>query len=57
MVSKKNYIAKLERYSIFEEQLSHHHPLFILANKIDQSIFEAAFSKPNSDEGRPSKPI
>lgn len=44
-------------YITFEEQLSRQHPLYILANKIDWSIFENAFTKLYSDEGRPAKPI
>ena len=44
-------------YSTFEEQLSHQHPLYILANKIDWKIFEEAFKKHCADEGRPAKPI
>lgn len=57
MVSKQKNIAQLGFYSTFEEQLSHQHPLYILANKIDWTIFEKAFSKLYSDEGRPGKPI
>lgn len=44
-------------YSTFEEQLSHKHPLYILANRIDWQKFENAFSKLYSEEGRPAKPI
>jgi hypothetical protein len=40
-------------YSTFEEQLSQSHPLYILANKINWNIFEEAFSKLYSTEGRP----
>lgn len=57
MLSKKRDIAQLGFYSTFEEQLSHQHPLYILANKINWEIFEEAFSKLYSDEGRPAKPI
>src|ERR1051325_10172356 len=44
-------------YSTFEEQLSHRHPLYILAHKVQWEVFEKAFSKHYSDEGRPAKPI
>jgi len=44
-------------FSTFEEQLNHHHPLYILANRIDWSIFEKAFSPLFSNNGRPAKPI
>lgn len=49
--------SQLGFYSTFEEQLSHQHPLYILANKIDWKMFEEAFKKHYSDEGRPAKPI
>lgn len=57
MLSKKQSTSQLGFYSTFEEQLSHHHPLYILANKIDWTIFEEAFAKLYSEEGRPAKPI
>jgi IS5 family transposase len=57
MLSKKENTAQLGFYSTFEEQLSRQHPLYILANKIDWQIFEKAFAKHYSDEGRPAKPI
>jgi len=44
-------------YSTFEEQLSHRHPLYILANQVQWDVFEKAFLKHYSDEGRPAKPI
>lgn len=49
--------SQLSFYSTFEEQLSHRHPLYILANQIQWDIFEQAFSKLYSEEGRPAKPI
>jgi IS5 family transposase len=58
MLSKKEkFTSQLGFYSSFEEQLSHQHPLYILANKIDWKIFDDAFKKYYSDEGRPAKPI
>src|SRR5664279_6455976 len=57
MLSKKQNTAQFGFYSTFEEQLSHQHPLYILANTINWNIFEEAFSKLYSDEGRPAKPI
>jgi IS5 family transposase len=44
-------------YSTFEEQLSHRHPLYILADKVQWDVFEKAFGQHYSDEGRPAKPI
>lgn len=57
MVSKKQSTAQMGFYSSFEEQLSHSHPLYILANKINWEVFEEAFAKLYSQEGRPAKPI
>jgi len=57
MLSKQRSTSQLGFYSTFEEQLSHSHPLYILANKINWEIFEEAFAKLYSDEGRPAKPI
>jgi transposase, IS5 family len=58
MLSKKGRAtAQLGFYSSFEEQLSHQHPLYILANKIQWHLFEEAFKKHYSAEGRPAKPI
>jgi IS5 family transposase len=57
MLSKKVNSAQFGFYSTFEEQLSHKHPLYILANQIRWQIFDEAFAKYYSDEGRPAKPI
>ena len=58
MLSKKsNSSLQIGFYSTFEEQLSHRHPLYILAHKVDWDMFEKAFAKHYADEGRPAKPI
>ena len=57
MLSKQQSPSQLGFYSTFEEQLSHSHPLYILAGKINWAIFEEAFAKLYSEEGRPAKPI
>ena len=57
MLAKKPSNAQLGFYSTLEEQLSHRHPLYILANKINWNIFEEAFAKLYSEEGRPAKSI
>jgi transposase, IS5 family len=57
MLSKQALPSQLSFYSTFEEQLSHSHPLYILANRIQWNIFEKAFAKLYSEEGRPAKPI
>jgi transposase, IS5 family len=58
MLSKKvNSNVQAGFYSTFEEQLSHRHPLYILAHKVQWEVFEKAFAKHYSDDGRPAKPI
>jgi len=57
MAPKQVSQSQLSFYSTFEEQLSHRHPLYILANQIKWSIFEEAFTPLYSEEGRPGKPI
>lgn len=57
MLSKKQNTSQIGFYSTFEEQLNHSHPLYILANQINWKIFEEAFSKLYSQEGRPAKQI
>jgi transposase, IS5 family len=57
MLSKSSPKTQLGFYGTFEEQLSHSHPLYVLANKIHWEIFDEAFSKLYSDQGRPAKPI
>jgi transposase, IS5 family len=57
MLPKQTINSQLSFYSTFEEQLSHRHPLYILANQIKWDIFEQAFAGLYSEEGRPAKPI
>jgi IS5 family transposase len=57
MLSKHTPPSQLSFYSTFEEQLSHRHPLYILANQIQWDTFEKAFANLYSEEGRPAKPI
>lgn len=57
MLAKKESTAQIGFYSTFEEQLSHSHPLYILANQINWKAFEEAFADLYSKEGRPAKPI
>ncbi len=57
MISKLKSTSQLGFYSTFEEQLSRSHPLYILANQINWNVFEEAFAKLYSEEGRPAKPI
>jgi transposase, IS5 family len=57
MTAKPCSTSQMSFYSTFEEQLSHRHPLYILANEIRWIIFEEAFAGLYSQEGRPAKPI
>lgn len=57
MAPKQVSQSQLSFYSTFEEQLSHRHPLYILANQIRWNTFEDAFTPLYSEEGRPGKPI
>jgi IS5 family transposase len=56
-MSKPKNKNQLSFYNTFEEQLNHHHPLYILAHQIQWDVFEQAFAQYYSDEGRPAKPI
>jgi hypothetical protein len=44
MLSKQPNKSQLGFYSTFEEQRSHRHPLYVLANKSNWNIFEEACS-------------
>ncbi|MEO7044979.1 MAG: transposase [Ferruginibacter sp.] len=57
MLHRKKIAHQTGFYSTFKEQLSHKHPLYVLANKIQWQIFEDGFGKLYSREGRPAKPI
>jgi IS5 family transposase len=58
MLPKKENSSQLSFYSTFEEQLNHRHPLFILAGKINWTVFEENFAKHYREGfGRPAKPI
>jgi IS5 family transposase len=58
MLAKQKSTFQLGFYSSFEEQLSHGHPLYILANTINWEVFAAAFKKHYSaSQGAPAKPI
>jgi IS5 family transposase len=58
MLAKQKPPSQISFYSTFEEQLNHSHPLYILANQIDWTIFENSFKKHYSaTQGKPAKPI
>jgi hypothetical protein len=53
MISQAKSYSQLGFYSTLRTK----HPLYILANQINWNIFEEAFAKLYSGEGRPAKPI
>ena len=58
MITKPRNHVQLGFYSTFEEQLDHHHPLYILAKAIYWNQFDDAFEKHYSATmGAPAKPI
>lgn len=58
MLNKPSHKNQTGFYSTFEEQLSHQHPLYLLADKINWQLFEDSFSLLyNSQTGRPAKAI
>lgn len=58
MIPKKKSTTQSSLFFSFEATLNQKHPLYILANTVDWSIFEQAFEPLYcSDNGRPGKPI
>jgi len=58
MIAKKKVQNQTSLFFSFESTLDQKHPLFVLANKIDWSVFEKAFEPLYcKDNGRPGKPI
>ncbi len=58
MLSKPVKSPQISFFQSLEEQLNRQHPLYLLANTIDWSVFETAFSKHYSSKmGKPAKPI
>jgi transposase, IS5 family len=58
MLANKKPQNQASLFFSFNSTLSQNHPLYVLANRIDWSVFEAAFSGLYcSDNGRPAKPI
>jgi IS5 family transposase len=58
MLAKPKDKQQTSFFSTFEEQLNHHHPLYILANQVDWKKFEDAFKKHYCENnGAPAKPI
>ena len=58
MIAKQKVQNQTSLFFSFESTLDQKHPLFVLANKIDWSVFEKAFEPLYcKDNGRPGKPI
>jgi transposase, IS5 family len=58
MISNKKPQNQTSLFFSFESTLDHKHPLYILANKINWTVFSQAFeSLYCKDNGRPAKPI
>lgn len=58
MLPKPVKSPQISFFQSLEEQLNRQHPLYLLANTIDWSVFETAFSKHYSAKmGKPAKPI
>jgi transposase, IS5 family len=58
MLSKKKPTAQMGLFHGLADQLNQKHPLFLLAHKIDWSLFEDNFKKHyNEKMGKPAKPI
>ena len=58
MLSKPKHSVQTSFFLSLAEQLNPQHPLYLLSNAIDWSVFETAFSKHYSATmGKPAKPI
>ena len=58
MLSNKKPTAQLGLFHGLADQLNQKHPLFLLAHKINWSLFEESFKKHYSEKmGKPAKPI
>jgi IS5 family transposase len=58
MLAKPKNTSQLGFFSSFADQLDQKHSLYLLANRIDWTVFEKAFSKHySSTQGKPAKPI
>jgi len=58
MLSTKKYTPQIGLFNALADQLDQKHPLYLLANKINWSLFEDNFKKHYSEKmGKPAKPI
>lgn len=58
MLSTKKYTPQIGLFNALADQLDQKHPLYLLADKINWSLFEDSFKKHYSEKmGKPAKPI
>ena len=58
MLSTKKYTPQIGLFNALADQLDQKHPLYLLANKINWSLFDDSFKKHYSEKmGKPAKPI
>lgn len=58
MLSAQQYTPQLGLFNCLADQLNQKHPLFLLSNKINWTLFEDNFRKHYSEKmGKPAKPI
>ena len=58
MLAKPNTTSQLGFFATLADQLDQKHSLFLLANRIEWTVFDNAFSKHySSSQGKPAKPI
>src|SRR3954454_14293192 len=58
MLSTKKYTSQIGLFNALADQLDQKHPLYLLADKINWSLFEENFKKHYSEKmGKPAKPI
>lgn len=58
MLSTKKHTPQLALFHGLQDQVDQKHPLYVLANKINWSLFDNEFKKHYSETmGKPAKPI
>ncbi|MCX6294123.1 MAG: transposase, partial [Sphingobacteriales bacterium] len=58
MLSTKKPTAQIGLFNSISDQLNQKHPLYLLANSINWSLFDESFKKHYSEKmGKPAKPI
>jgi IS5 family transposase len=58
MLSTKKPTSQIGLFNSISDQLNQKHPLYLLANSINWSLFDESFKKHYSEKmGKPAKPI